>query len=132
MSKWKDTFREGSVYKLFFASLLATGLAYGLYKGIIDNYLAEIVVMSEMDRGIAEFFREIPGLLLVFILAVLYTCSAETMYKLGAIIMVAGMGMLTLIPADRMWVTLAICVYSLGEHIQLGMKNTLYLEYFSL
>ena len=129
MSKWKDTFREGSVYKLFFASLLATGLAYGLYKGIIDNYLAEIVVMSEMDRGIAEFFREIPGLLLVFILAVLYTCSAETMYKLGAIIMVAGMGMLTLIPADRMWVTLAICVYSLGEHIQLGMKNTLSLEY---
>ena len=129
MSKWKDTFREGSVYKLFFASLLATGLAYGLYKGIIDNYLAEIVVMSEMDRGIAEFFREIPGLLLVFILAVLYTCSAETMYKLGAIIMVAGMGMLTLLPADRMWVTLAICVYSLGEHIQLGMKNTLSLEY---
>ena len=129
MSKWKDAFREGSVYKLFFASLLATGLAYGLYKGIIDNYLAEIVVMSEMDRGIAEFFREIPGLLLVFILAVLYTCSAETMYKLGAIIMVAGMGMLTLLPADRMWVTLAICVYSLGEQIQLGMKNTLSLEY---
>ena len=129
MSKWKDAFREGSVYKLFFASLLATGLAYGLYKGIIDNYLAEIVVMSEMDRGIAEFFREIPGLLLVFILAVLYTCSAETMYKLGAVIMVAGMGMLTLLPADRMWVTLAVCVYSLGEHIQLGMKNTLSLEY---
>lgn len=129
LKKLKDTFKPDSMYRLFFLSLLATGLAYGLYKGIIDNYLAEIVVMSEFDRGVAEFFRELPGLMLVFILAVLYTSSAETLYKVGAIVMVAGMAMQTVIPADRVLVTVAICIYSLGEHIQLGMKNTLSLEY---
>ncbi len=122
-------FREDSCYKVFFLTLLITGLSYGIYKGMIDNYLAEIVSMGEFDRGVAEFFREIPGLLLVFILAVCYTLSAEAMYKIGAIIMLAGMGMLSIVTPTKVLVTMAIFIHSLGEHIQLGMKNTLSLNY---
>ncbi|MCQ2451705.1 MAG: MFS transporter, partial [Oscillospiraceae bacterium] len=97
--------------------------------GCIDNYLAEIVQMQEFGRGVAEFFREIPGLLLVFILAALYTFSAERLYKLGAVIMLCGMAMLSLVSPTRVLVTIAMCIFSLGEHIQLGMKSTLALEY---
>ena len=129
MNKIKNVFRPESSYKLFFLSLLLTGLGYGLYKGIIDNYLAEIVTMGELDRGIAEFFRELPGLMLVFILAAFYTFSAERMYKIGAVVMVAGLAMLSVVPPVKALVILAICVHSLGEHVQLGMKNTLSLEY---
>jgi len=129
IKKMKQVFREGSGYKIFFLSLVLTGLAYGLYKGMIDNYLAEIVEMQEFGRGVAEFFREIPGLMLVFILAALYTFSAEKLYKLGAIIMLAGMAMLSLVSPTRVLVTIAMCIFSLGEHIQLGMKSTLALEY---
>lgn len=129
LKKLQETFRSESSYRQFFLSLLTVGLAYGLYKGVIDNYLAEIVSMGEFDRGVAEFFRELPGLLLVFILAVFYMLSAEQLYKLGAVIMLVGMGLAFALPPDRILVTVAICVYSLGEHIQLGMKNTLSLEY---
>lgn len=125
MSFLKNTFKEGSKYQLFFISIIATGLAYGIYKGVIDNYLAEIVVMGEFDRGVAEFFRELPGLLLVFILAVFYTLSAETLYKVGSIIMLIGMGMLSIISPTKVLVTVAICIHSLGEHIQLGMKSSI-------
>ncbi|MDO4467738.1 MAG: MFS transporter [Bacillota bacterium] len=127
--KFQDVFKENSSYKVFFISLLITGLGYGIYKGIIDNYLAEIVGMSEFDRGVAEFFRELPGLMLVFILAVFYMFSAEKLYKIGAMIMVLGLGMQSIIPPSKVLVILAVCIYSLGEHIQLGMKNTLTLEY---
>lgn len=129
MGKIKDIFKENSYFKVFLISLLITGLGYGIYKGIIDNYMAEVVGMGEFDRGLAEFFREIPGLLLIFILAALYMFSAQKLYKLGAIIMLLGMGMLSFVPPTRVLVTIAICIYSLGEHIQLGMKNTLSLEY---
>lgn len=127
--RFENVFKENSSYKVFFISLLITGLGYGIYKGIIDNYLAEIVGMSEFDRGLAEFFRELPGLMLVFILAIFYTFSAEKLYKLGAVIMVAGIGLQSIIPPSKVLVILAVCIYSLGEHIQLGMKNTLTLEY---
>ncbi|MBO4884644.1 MAG: MFS transporter [Clostridia bacterium] len=129
MEKFRSIFRPESAYRAFFLSILLMGLGYGLYKGVIDNYLAEIVSMTEFDRGVAEFFRELPGLALVFLLAAMYTLSAETIYKIGAVIMLCGMTMLFAVPSSRIWVTLAICVHSLGEHIQLGMKNTLSLEY---
>lgn len=129
MNKLKTIFKENSFYKVFLISLLITGLGYGIYKGIIDNYMAEIVGMGEFDRGLAEFFREIPGLLLIFILAVFYSFSAEKLYKMGAIIMLLGMGLLSIVSPTKILVTVAVCIYSLGEHIQLGMKNTLSLEY---
>ena len=129
LRRMKEIFREDSCYKVFFLSLVLSGLGYGLYKGMIDNYLAEVVGMGELDRGVAEFFRELPGLMLVFILAVLYTFSAERIYKIGAVIMLGGMVMLSAVPSTKVMVTLSVCLFSLGDHIQLGMKNTLSLEY---
>ncbi len=129
LTQIKETFREDSKFKVFLLSLLITGFSYGLYKGMLDNYLAEVVGMGEMDRGVTEFFRELPGILLVFILAAFYMLSAETLYKAGAIIMLAGMGMHALLPPTKVFATLAICMYSLGEHIQLGMKSTMSLQY---
>ena len=125
----KNSYLEDSKYKVFLISLLITGLSFGLYKGMLDNFLAEVVGMGEMDRGITEFFREIPGILLVFVLAAFYMLSAESLYKVGAVIMLAGMGMHAVLPPTKVLATLAICVYSLGEHIQLGMKSTLALNY---
>ena len=131
--KLKDSihsvFREGKNFRYLLLSVLITGLSYGLYKGMLDNFLVEVVSMGEMDRGITEFFRELPGIALVFILAAFYMLSAETLYKAGALIMLIGMGMHAMLPATKVLTTLAICVYSLGEHIQLGMKSTLSLQY---
>ena len=126
---WKNVFLENSRFRVFLLSVLITGISYGLYKGMLDNFLAEIVGMGEMDRGVTEFFRELPGILLVFILAAFYMLSAETLYKAGAVIMLVGMGMHALLPPTKILATLAICMYSLGEHIQLGMKPTLSLKY---
>ena len=129
LNQTRESFREDSKFKVFLLSIVITGLSYGLYKGMIDNFLAEVVGMGEMDRGVTEFFRELPGILLVFILATFYMLSAETLYKAGALIMLVGMAMHAVLPPTKVLITLAICVYSLGEHIQLGMKSTLGLQY---
>ena len=127
----KSIFKEGSGFKLFLISVLITGLSSGLHRGMLDNYLAEVVKLGEMGRGVTEFFREIPGVLLVFILAAFFMLSAESLYKMGALIMLVGMGLHAILPPTQVLITIAICVYSLGEHIQLGMKSTLSLEYSS-
>ena len=125
----KSTFREGTGFKYFLMSVLITGLSYGLYKGMLDNYLAEVVKMGESGRGVTEFFRELPGVALVFILAAFYMLSAESIYKVGALIMLVGMGLHAFLPPSKVLITLAICTYSMGEHFQLGMKSTLSLQY---
>ena len=124
----ESTFTKNTPFKVFLLSILITGLSYGLYKGILDNFLAEIVGMGELDRGITEFFRELPGILLIFVLAAFFMLSAEMLYKAGAVIMLVGMAMHAILPPEKVLMTLAICVYSFGEHVQLGMKNTLSLK----
>ena len=126
---FKETFLENSSYKLFLLSVLITGLSSGLYKGMLDNFLAEVVQMGEMGRGVTEFFRELPGIALIFILAAFYMLSAETLYKIGALIMLVGMAMHAALPPTKVLATLSIFTYSLGEHIQIGMKSTLSLQY---
>ena len=123
LNQIKSLYKEGSPFKIFLLTILITGLSYGLYKGMLDNFLAEVVGMGEMDRGITEFFRELPGILLVFILAAFYMLSAESLYKAGAVIMLVGMGMNALLPATKVLATLAICIYSLRHYysIKLGV-----------
>ena len=126
---FKEIFLENSPYKLFLLSVLITGLSYGLYKGMLDNFLAEVVQMGEVGRGVTEFFRELPGIALIFILAAFYMLSAETLYKAGAVIMLVGMAMHAALPPTKVLATLSIFTYSLGEHMQIGMKSTLSLQY---
>ena len=129
IKKLRETFRPESSYRAFFVTIITFALAHGLYKGIIDNYLAEAVGMSAFDKGVSEFFREMPGLALIFVLALLYEFSAERIYQIGALVMLAGMAMQAVIPPSKVLVIMAIFIYSLGEHIQLGMRNTITLEY---
>ncbi len=127
--KIKGVFQEGTSFKFFLLSVLVTGISYGLYKGILDNFLAEVVRIGEAERGVTEFFRELPGILLVFILAAFYMLSAESLFKIGAVIMLVGLGMHASLPPTKVLTTLAICMYSVGEHMQIGMKSTLSLKY---
>ena len=54
----KDTFRKESNFKYLLLAVLITGLSYGLYKGMLDNFLAEVVQMGEMDRGVTLLHGE--------------------------------------------------------------------------
>ena len=129
MKKLQEVFKSESKWRTFLLAVVCMGLSYGIYKGILDNYLAEIASMSQFDKGVSEFFRELPGLLLVFFLAVFYMFSAEKIYKIGAVVMVIGMALHGVLPPTRLMLILAIFVYSFGEHLQLGMRNSLSIEY---
>ena len=129
MGRFSEVFRKESGYKVFFLSMITFGLAYGLYKGVIDNYLAEVVSMTSFDKGVSEFFRELPGLLFVCLFTAVHLFSAERIYQFGALVMMIGMGMQAVVPPTRVMVILAIFVFSLGDHMQFGMRNTLSLQY---
>ena len=67
MKKIAAVFQDGTRYQTLLMSVFTIGLGYGIYKGLLDNYLAQIVGIGKFDRGIVEFFRELPGFLLIFI-----------------------------------------------------------------
>ncbi|MBG0766160.1 MAG: MFS transporter [Spirochaetaceae bacterium] len=125
----ESIYRGDTSVRVFLTTILLTGLAYGLYRGIQDNYLAEIVKISEFERGIVEFFREIPGLLLIFILASMYRFSESTVYKVGTLIMLFGLLGLLFFGSSKVVVILFMVVFSSGEHIIMPIKSSMSLSF---
>ena len=127
-TKTTAIYKNGIGVKTFLMAILFSGLAYGFYRGIQDNYLAEIVKITKFERGIVEFFREIPGLMLVFILAAMYRFSETKVFKIGTAIMLAGSVGLLLLGSSKAIVILCMVIFSSGEHIVMPIKSSMSLS----
>src|SRR5512146_2343066 len=73
--------------KLFMAASLAMGVAYSLVDATFNNFINERYAISAFQRSFLEIPRELPGVLCVFITALLsFLCSR----RLGAVAMLLG------------------------------------------
>ena len=122
----------------FLATLVLSGVAMGLYRGVQDNFLAEIVKIDAFGRGITEFFRELPGLLLILFLAWMYRFSENRIFKIGVAFLISGLVGLTLagfLPAGvfpgmkgKAMVIFLMVLYSCGEHIMMPVRSSISLD----
>ncbi|MDR2098083.1 MAG: MFS transporter, partial [Spirochaetaceae bacterium] len=127
-SNLKTIYKPDAKVLRFLAVLALSGVAYGLYKGVLDNYLAEIVRFPPFERGIVEFFRELPGFLVVFILAWMYRVNEGKIFKIGLLVMTLGIAGLFISGTGKIIVVSFIVLASFGEHIILPIKSTITLE----
>lgn len=116
MLKIKDSFKPNSGAGAFFFSILLWGIGIGSFAAALNNYLSDIYHMNSMERGWLEFFRELPGLALVLLLALLHKISDWKVIRIGTMISMAGAALL-LIPANQIAVTAFIMIWSMGEHL---------------
>jgi MFS family permease len=123
-----DIYRRDVKIGRFLGVLLLSGVAMGLFKGIQDNFLVEIVHIDAFERGIVEFFRELPGLLVVFFLAWMYRFTENRIFKIGVALMAAGLVGLFLIYPGKITVIVLIVIYSTGEHIIMPVRTSISLD----
>ncbi|MGL4987252.1 MAG: MFS transporter, partial [Treponemataceae bacterium] len=118
----QKTYKDDKMVLPFLLSILFFGLAYGLFRGVQDNYYAEIAQLNKFDRGLVEFFRELPGLFLIFILAFLYKLSEVRIYKIGMAIALCGLVGFLFTSSAKFYVLIWTVVFSIGDHILLVVK----------
>jgi MFS family permease len=123
----REIYRPDAKVARFLSALALSGVAYGLYRGIQDNYLADINHINNFERGIVEFFRETPGLLVVFILAWMYRFTETRIFKIGTAIMLAGLGGLLFL-SGKFLVVLFMVIFSAGEHIVMPVRTSISLD----
>jgi MFS family permease len=128
-SKWKYMYKEDAKVAHFLWTIALSGIAYGLYKGVQDNYLAEIAHIDAFERGIVEFFREIPGLLVVLFLALMYKLSGTRVFKISVALSLAGMVGLLMAGSSKFLVVLFLVIYSIGDHLIMPVRSALSLSY---
>jgi hypothetical protein len=112
-----------------FCGLLRFSALFTVYKGVQDNYLAEIVHIDAFERGIVEFFRELSGLLVVLFLALMYKLSGIRVFKISVALMLAGVADLLVAGSSKFLVVLFMVIYSMGEHLNMPMRSALSLSF---
>lgn len=116
--------KEYSIYP-FLLSIFLYGITNGITKGIQDNYLAQIISINEFERGLVEFFRELPGLFLIIILAWLYKLSDKKNYQVALAIAILGTAGLTFLNNSKWVIITFLVINSLGEHIIMQVRQSI-------
>ncbi len=123
MIKTKQVFHSPHI-KSFLFSMFIFGVSVGLYGGALNNYLAEILNIDRFGRGVVEFLRELPGLFLFLMLALLYRIPENRIVRLAFFISLLGMaGLAAAVHARWLAVTL-IVLWSTGEHLMMPVRQS--------
>jgi predicted MFS family arabinose efflux permease len=123
-SKFKSVYQgEGIVG--FLTAMLIFGVATGMFAGVLNNYLHDILGISRAGRGIIEFPRELPGLLLFVIIGLLYRFSELKVMYFSLIISFLGLLGLGLFGFSIGPAIVLIILWSTGEHMLMPIKNSI-------
>jgi predicted MFS family arabinose efflux permease len=119
---WRTPVGRGSI--LLAAMTLAFGLAMNTSNAVTTNYFADVLHFTGPQFGYITAIREIPGLLLIFITALLYRMSQQRLTALALVVLAVGVGGYALATDFRTvlpWVVLG----SLGFHTVLQTQVAL-------
>ena len=127
LSSYQAVCRPESGAGAFFMSILVWGVGIGCFGAAFNNFLVETYDITGFDRGVLEFLRETPGVLLVAIFAALHRFSDWKVLRFGtACSLVAAM--LLLVPVRWAWAVAFIVVWALGEHLVMPVRQSLALS----
>lgn len=109
---------------LFFAGILSTAL-----QGTFQNYLNDIFHISAQARGALEFPRELPGLLITFIIGFILFIGEINILSFS--IVITGFGLLGLGFFSHSYTTMIIfmMIWSLGVHLHMTIIEPVALNY---
>ena len=110
-------FNNDKDFKLFLIVGLFTGIASGINSTVFNNFLSDTYKLTAAARGIVEFPRELPGVLIVIVLGILSFLGDIRIAIVGMLF--ASLGMLGLGLFSPTFATMLIwmMLLSLGTHI---------------
>ena len=123
MKKLSEIYNSGKI-KNFLICMILFGIVTGLYNGVFNNYLHDVISVNELERGWIELPREMPGLLLFALLAVLHRFSEIKLIRISFLIAAVGVGGLFLVGDIRAFAFIFLVIYSTGEHLMMPVRQS--------
>jgi MFS family permease len=126
VKQWPQMWRDpaGRGYLLLAGMSLAFGLAMNTSNAVTTNYFADVLHFTGPQFGYITAIREVPGLLLILITALLYRMSQQRLTTLALIVL--GVGIAGYALATSFWTVVPwVVLGSLGFHTVLQTQVAL-------
>lgn len=123
MFKKLENISKAQLIYLIIIALTALGL--GLSSDVISNYFKDAYQITAYQRGIIEFPRELPGVLVIFIVAILSLFSDIRIAMVAQLFSIIGIGVLGFITPPFMIMLIFIFINSLGMHMFMPLQDSI-------
>jgi predicted MFS family arabinose efflux permease len=108
-------------FSLMLAAGFVSGIATGINNSVFSNFLHEVYHLTEMQRGFVEFPREFPGVMVIFLFAVLSFLGSTRLAALSMVLSCLGMLGLGLFSPSFPVMLIWMFVLNMGIHIFLPL-----------
>lgn len=120
-----ENFKSDRDFTLFLVVGLFSGIAGGINSTVFNNFLSDVYKLSATARGIVEFPRELPGMLIVVVLGILSFLGDIRTGVIGMLFAALGMIGLGLFSPTFALMLIWMMILSLGTHIFMPLSASI-------
>ncbi len=110
---------------VYFIIIALTALGFGFSGNVLSNYFKEVYHVTAFQRGIIEFPRELPGVLVVFVIAILSSFSDVRIAMVAQLLSIIGIGVLGFITPPFAIMLIFIFINSSGSHLFMPINDSI-------
>lgn len=114
--------------KLFVVASLMMGVAFSIFDATFNNFLNERFSLSGFERSFLEFPREMPGVLVVFVSALLWFLCSRRLGAVALLLSVAGALLIGFASRSYTIMVAWLFIYSMGQHLFMPVASTIGME----
>lgn len=111
--------------KIYFAIVVFTALGLALSNDVMSNFFKEAYNVTTVQRGLIEFPRELPGMILIFVVAGLSFLSDIRISIIAQILSIIGLVALGLFTPSFSVMLIFIFINSMGMHLFFPMQDSI-------
>ncbi|HPK53234.1 MAG TPA: MFS transporter [Smithellaceae bacterium] len=104
------------------------GFSQSIVEATFNNFLSETFVISDMQRGLLEFPRELPGFLVVFVSAVLFFLCSRRLAALANLLCAFGILFIGFYSPSFSVMLIWLFIFSIGQHLFLPTNQSIGME----
>lgn len=111
--------------KIYFAIVVFTALGLALSNDVMSNFFKDAYNVTTVQRGLIEFPRELPGMILIFVVAGLSFLSDIRISIIAQILSIIGLVALGLFTPSFSVMLIFIFINSMGMHLFFPMQDSI-------
>ncbi|MFI3237777.1 MAG: MFS transporter [Lachnospiraceae bacterium] len=120
-----------NVFTTYLIAVSFIALAFGFSDSILSNYYDNVYNATTAQRGFIEFPRELPGVLALFVIALLAKLGDFKIAVIAQFISMIGIMILAFYTPSFYTMTGVLFIFSMGQHIYLPLQDSLALSLYS-
>ena len=114
--------------KIFLFATVSMGMAFNVYDSIFNNFINDKFPLSGFQRSFLEVPRELPGILVVFVSALLWFLCSRRLAGFAMLLAAVGTILIGFAAPGYSMMVIWLFVYSMGVHIWLPLQSSIGME----